>query len=189
MPTWLTSTDSAVWLWLDRVSILLSYLVVISIVAFVFNVFRYRRKRKELTEIEGKTALPKALCLSFGGGSIKNAVRDYLKETYPDRKIAVSEYKGDEVTPQNVHKHEEGIRKLKERYQSKGVTELHLFMKGPLGLALAVGAIFDNWVAVKIYQNNREGSYDPWTTLHHAKAVPIADIFAEKIIQAVEPKN
>ena len=189
MPTWLTSTDSSVWLWLDRVSIVLSYAVVLSILAFVFNVFRYRRKRKELIEIEGKTALPKALCLSFGGGSIKLAVSDYLKETYPDRKIAVSEYKGDEVTPQNVHKHEEEIRKLKERYQSKGVTELHLFMKGPLGLALAVGAIFDNWVAVKIYQNNREGSYEPWTALHHAKAVPIADIFAEKIIQAVEPND
>jgi hypothetical protein len=191
MSNWLTSPNSQFWLWLERISIVLSYGVVFSIMAFVYNVFRYRRKRTALADITGKSAHPMALALAFGGGSIGKAVEAYLKEAYPNVTIPVEEYIAEEVTPQNIHRYEEAIRRIKEKCQSENVTELHLFMKGPVGLALAVGAIFDNWVSVKIYQNNRQGNYEPWTTLDQAKAVPIADELAERALQIVnvEPQS
>jgi len=186
---WLISNpDSAFWLGLDRLSILLSYFVVISILAFVYNVFRYRRQRKKLAAVAGTTSKPKALALSFGGGSIKEAAQDYLIHTYGERSIPLDEYQADEITTENIHKHEEEIRRIKESYQSEGVTELHLFMKGPVALALAVGAIFDNWVSVKVYQHRRDGGYVPWTTLDQAKATPIADELAERALRMLDAK-
>ncbi len=48
--------------------------------------------------------------------------------------------------------------RVKHRLTQKGVTEVHLFYKGPVTLATAVGALFDNWVPVKAYEYV-EGSY------------------------------
>jgi hypothetical protein len=186
MPEWLVSPNSTVWLVLERISVLLSYLVVGTIAAFVFNLFRYRRKRKELATIAGKAGHPRALALSFGGGSIEQAVKEYLSTIYPEVNIPVEKYEKDEVTAENIHRYEEAVRRLKERFQSENVTELHLFMKGPVALALAVGAIFDNWVGVKVYHSKREGGYESWTTLHQAKAAPVAEELTERILQAVD---
>lgn len=186
MPNWLIDPNSTFWLVLERISVLLSYLVVGTIVAFIYNLFRYRRKRKELATIAGKAGHPRALALSFGGGSIKKAVEEYLSAIYPDVKILVEEYEKSEVTTENIHRYEEAVRRLKERFQSENVTELHLFMKGPVALALAVGAIFDNWVSVKVYHSKREGGYESWTTLHQAKAAPITEELTERIIQVAD---
>lgn len=186
MPDWFISPDSTFWLWVDRLSIALSYVVVATIAAFLYNLLRYRRKRKALAGVAGKTAHPQALALSFGGGSIKQAVKAYLDTTY-DTPIAVEEYEASEITAENIHRHEEAVRRLKEEYQSENVTELHLFMKGPVAFAIGIGAIFDNWVSVKIYHSNREGEYVPWTTLHQAKATPIAEELTERVVQLVDP--
>ena len=49
----------------------------------------------------------------------------------------------------------------------EGVTEVHLFLACPLVFAVAVGAILDNWVPVKVYHLNREtGRYEFWTPLY-----------------------
>lgn len=188
MPDWMAARDSMFWLWLDRVSIILSFFVVFSIAAFFFNLLRYRRKRSELADITGKTARPQALAIALGGGSIKSAVESYLKESYPNVTIPVEEHKDGEITGANIHRHEDAIRRIKEKYQSDNVTELHIFMKGPVALALAVGAIFDNWVTVKLYHSKREGGYEPWTTLHQAKASSIGDELAERVAQIVDVK-
>src|SRR5712671_5414066 len=150
MPRWLTAPDSRMWLWIGRGSAIISYLAVLTIIGFVYNLLRHRRKRSELASIVGKTKNPRALALAFGGGSIRSAAEQYLSGVYPGTSILVEDYEKGEVTPENIHRVEEDIRKLKEKYQTENVTELHLFMKGPVALALAVGAIFDNWVSVKI---------------------------------------
>jgi SMODS-associated and fused to various effectors sensor domain len=187
MPPWLTSPESRLWLWIGRGSAIISYLAVLTVIGFLYNLLRHRRKRTELASIIGKTSNPHALALSFGGGSIKSAVEAYLTTVYPDVRMPVEDYEKGEVTPENIHRVEEEIRSLKEKYQTANVTELHLFMKGPVALALAVGAIFDNWVSVKIYHNDRGGIYEPWTTLHQAKAVPITEELSERVAQALDP--
>ena len=189
MPDWITARDSMFWLWTDRLSLLLSYFVVFSIATFVFNFLRYKRRRRSLADITGKTARPQALAIALGGGSIKSAVESHLKENYPDADIPVEEHKDGEITAINIHKHEDTIRKIKEKYQSENVTELHLFMKGPVALALTVGAIFDNWVTVKVYHNKRAGGYEPWTTLHQAKATPIGDELVERVMGLADVKR
>jgi hypothetical protein len=188
MPEWFVSPNSAFWLWADRISIILSYIVLGTIGGFILNTLRYRSKRKEMVNIAGRTLRPQALALAFGGGSIRKAVEEHLQHIYPGSQIPVEVYQAEEITAENIHKHEEAIRRLKERFQSENVTELHLFMKGPVALALAVGAIFDNWVTIKIYHSKREGGYEPWTTLHHAKAASITDELAERVTQLVDVK-
>ena len=65
-----------------------------------------------------------------------------------------------EVTPHNIHEHIERLSKIKYNFQAEGVMELHLFIKGPVMMGTIIGAIFDNWITVKLYHNNRSGEYE-----------------------------
>jgi len=183
---WLSGNpDSTFWLTVDRISILLSYVVVVSVVALVWQVLRFLRHRRRLRRVAGKSRRPQALALAFGGGSIRVAVEGFLANAY-EVTIPVEEYAGDEVTPANIHRHLEKIRRLKERFQSEGVTELHLFLKAPMALALAVGAVFTNWGEVKVYQQSRAGGYEAWTTLAQAKAASIPDELTERLLETLD---
>ena len=57
------------------------------------------------------------------------------------------------------------LQSLKNRLLDEGASEVHLFLSCPLAVACAIGALFDNWVPVKVYQFN-QGQYEFWTTLH-----------------------
>jgi len=85
MPRWLTAPDSRMWLWIGRGSAIISYLAVLTIIGFVYNLLRHRRKRSELASIVGKTSNPRALALAFGGGNIKSAAEQYLAARIPER--------------------------------------------------------------------------------------------------------
>ena len=39
-----------------------------------------------------------------------------------------------------------------------GATEVHLFYKGPVTMAMAIGAVTDNWVPIKVYEYT-QGAY------------------------------
>jgi hypothetical protein len=170
--------NSTAWLMIDRISILLSYLVVVTIVTIAWQCFRFIRLRRRLGRLAGTSRRPRALALAFGGGTIKVAVQEFLATAYR-APVPVEEYVADEVTPRNVHRHLEQIRRIKERLQTEGVTELHLFLKAPVVVGTAVGAIFDNWVGVKLYHKDREGGYVAWTTLGQAKAASIPEELAD----------
>lgn len=184
---WLTGyPDSTWWMVIDRVSIMLSYVVVITILTIAWQFFRFVRLRRRLARLAGTSRRPCALALAFGGGSIKMAVQEFLATAYRSP-IPVEEYAADEVTPANVHRHLERIRHIKERLQTEGVTELHLFLKAPVVLGVAVGAIFDNWVGVKLYHKDREGGYVAWTTLGQAKAASIPEELADRAAEILDP--
>lgn len=188
MPDWLTSPDSNFWLWADRLSILLSYAVVATIAAVLYQFWHVRQQRRRIAALAGRTDRPGALAVSFGNANITEPVRQFLAAAYPDREIPVVECCATgEVTPHNVHGHLDRLRRLKEQMQTEGVTELHLFVFGPLALAVALGAIFDNWVGVKVYQHTRDGAYVPWFTLGQAKAAPTSEALAERIYEALDP--
>lgn len=50
------------------------------------------------------------------------------------------------------------LLKAKGRLTEAGATELHMFYKGPVTLAMGVGAILDNWIPIKVYQYS-DGTY------------------------------
>lgn len=186
---WFTSPDSKIWFYIDRVSILLSYVVVFSIGSafyyFLRFLRRYKKLKNSLSAIKGSTKNPKALAVCFGG-SIKKAVEDYLKSRY-QYPIMVKEYAATtEVTSHNLQKHIEKLSKIKTDFQSEGVTELHLFIKGPVMMGTILGAIFDNWVTVKLYHNNRMGEYEEWTVLHSAKSLALEERLEYKVADIIE---
>jgi hypothetical protein len=57
------------------------------------------------------------------------------------------------------------LQSRKNHLLDEGASEVHLFLSCPLAVACAIGALFDNWVPVKVYQFN-QGQYEFWTTLH-----------------------
>lgn len=137
--------------------------------------------------IDGSSKNPKALAVCFGG-SIKKPVEDYLKGKYK-HPIPVVEYStADEVTVHNIHKHMECLSKIKYDFQTEGVMELHLFIRGPVMMGTLIGAIFDNWVIVKLYHNNRSGEYEEWAVLHTAKTLNLEEKLAYKVADLIEGK-
>jgi hypothetical protein len=189
---WLTDTDSIIWLYLDRISVLLSYIVVFSIVSGVVYVIkflrRYRKIRAQMKKVDGTTLKPMAVAISFGG-SIKKPVEDFLDRAYI-QKIPVMDYSTDkEVSRQNIHDHIRKLIELKHNLQAEGVTELHLFIKGPVMVGALAGAMFDNWVNVKLYHNNRKGEYEEWSMLHSAKELAPDEQLAVRVARIMEDKR
>jgi len=150
---------------------------------------RYRRLRRLIKSVNGASSRPRALAISFGG-SIKMAVADYLRGSYAGTDIPVVEYAAArEVTVESVDDHLRNILAMKHDLQAQGVTELHLFFKGPVALAVLLGALLDNWVGVKIYQNGRSGQYEAWTMLHVAKELGSDERFTMELARAMEPRD
>ncbi|MFQ5569555.1 MAG: SAVED domain-containing protein, partial [Rhodothermales bacterium] len=156
--------------------------------AFLYDMWHKRQRKKRLDALAGKTERPRALILSHGGGSIKVDVEQYLQRTYSEREIPVVEHLMGELTPHNSQKVIDALRQHKENFQDEGVTELHLFFKTTTAIAAATGAIFDNWRGVKVYQFDRNtNDYHPWLTLAQAKALPLQDVLAERVLEAFDP--
>lgn len=187
MVDFFTRPDSTAWLVIDRVSILLSYFVVVSIAILIWGLLRHLRRRRRLASISGGTLRPHAFALAVGGGTIRQAVADYLAVAYANP-IPIDELVFGDVTAKNVHGLLEDVRRLKDRFQSEGVTELHLFLKAPVALGAAVGAIFDNWVPVKLYHQQR-GVYEAWTTLHQAKRPALDEDLGERVQEMIDERS
>jgi hypothetical protein len=54
------------------------------------------------------------------------------------------------------------ILERKRQLTELGVTHVYVFYRGPVALAMGIGALLDNWVPVTVYQfDNSSGSYVP----------------------------
>jgi hypothetical protein len=156
------------WGWIGNIASLIQIFSVIPflIAAWLFltRARRYKRKMKELEQPISEK--PKALTISLVGTDITGQVRQFLEGKSLKMEIE-SYYKPTGVTQGNIQSLLYDILKLKRKMTDEGVTEVHLFLACPLVFATAIGAIFDNWVPVKVYHLNREtGTYQFWTSLH-----------------------
>ena len=131
------------------------------------------------------TARPMALAIGVAGTDISGQVEQYLESV--GMKMEVRKYtKAGGVTQKNIHNMLNEILQIKSRMTQEGVTEVHLFLACPLVLAVAVGAILDNWVPVKVYHLNRErGRYEFWTPLYKGfipglETSPLKEILGEE---------
>ncbi len=97
---------------------------------------------------------PVAMAVGLGG-SIRGQVEAFLQDAQRSMEII-------EIVREGVVKPEEfpdvlhEIMDRKAELTGAGVTELHFFYKGPVSLATAAGAIFNNWVPVTVYNLCRD---------------------------------
>jgi hypothetical protein len=113
------------------------------------------------------TAKPMALVISLQPTDITGQVIPFLEQqglrNIPIRTI----HEKEGVTSESIPHLLAEVLKIKSEMTAEGATEVHLFMMVPVAFAVAVGAILDNWVRVKVYHLNREKQqYEYWTYLH-----------------------
>lgn len=94
-------------------------------------------------------AKPMALAVGLGG-SIQGAVMKCLYDR--GLHMPVRDYAVDGFIPETqfseIIRH---FNHVKLELTDQGVTEVHLFYKGPVTLAMALGSIFSNWVPLNVY--------------------------------------
>lgn len=100
----------------------------------------------------------KPIALAIGlGGSVQGAVMKWLYDN--ELQMPVQDYAIEGFIPEEQFG--EIIRafnEIKAELTQQGVTGVHLFYKGPVTLAMALGSIFSNWVPIRVYAFS-EGAY------------------------------
>jgi SMODS-associated and fused to various effectors sensor domain len=140
----------------------------IQIGTFVFTIWVLWRTRQRLQRllqgVQSQTA-GKPVALAIGiGGDIEGAVRQYLEQN--QQTLPVRAYSRDGlVQKERFYLILRDLLRIKQELTEQGATEIHLFYKGPVTLALGVGAIFDNWLPIQTYDFGG-GSYQPGFILH-----------------------
>lgn len=163
---------------------------VIQVATFVFTIWLLWRARQRFTKLikalSGNTGDGKPVAIAVGiVGSIEGPVRSYLEESGAAMQIVP-------VTRSGFLKQRQFYDVLRELHGLKlalsdtGVTEVHLFYKGPVTLAMGIGAIFDNWVPVRVYEfNQKTGKYQLDLVLGKGAVFDLLDEIAEEGESAV----
>jgi len=134
---------------------------IIQVGSFVFVLYLLWRTRRQLKQHlarlkEQTSARPMALAIGLGG-NIEGAVRQHL-ETH-QLNMPIENFFREGFIPQeqfSIILRE--LMRTRDRLTNLGVTEVHLFYRGPVTFAMALGALIYNWVPVKLYEY-REGEY------------------------------
>lgn len=125
----------------------------------------WRARRKLLAYLQtlqkSQSARPFALVISFGG-DIRGQVEAYLKDQKLD--IPVRSYKSDYFAASQFIPILQELQAIKDELTDVGVTEVHVFYKGPVTMAMALGALTDNWVPIRVYAFE-EGTFKQVITL------------------------
>ena len=133
----------------------------IQIGSFIFVIILFLRARAELARYlrSRKTTVserPWALAIGLGS-DITGSVKEFLKDQGLD--IQVESYAREGfISPDDFYPILKDLLRLKDKLTKVGVTEVHLFYKGPVTMAMAIGAVTDNWVPVKVYEYTK-GTY------------------------------
>lgn len=133
----------------------------IQVGSFIFVVVVFLRARAELARYlrSRKTTIserPWALAVGLGG-EITGTVKKFLEDEGLDIQVESYSQEG-YISPDDYPRVLKDLLKIKDRLTQVGVTELHLFYKGPVTMAMAIGAITDNWVPIKVYEYT-QGNY------------------------------
>ena len=127
----------------------------IEIASFVFVLVLFWRAQRDLRRYLKQLAdkisdRPVALAIGLGD-NIEGSVRQYLQDENLEMPVEVYTYTG--LVPRDrFYQVLKDLLRIKSRLTQAGVTEAHLFYRGPVTLAMAIGAIMDNWVPVKVYE-------------------------------------
>lgn len=146
---------------------LISWLAnLIQITTFLFTLFVLWRTRRRLKRIIAHQKFggvrKKPLALAVGiNGSIEGLVRAYLQNEHINMEV-VAIWRDGFIPHHKYYEVLNELGKIKQEFTNRGVTEVHLFYKGPVTLAMGIGAMFDNWVPVRTYELDKaSGEYRP----------------------------
>ncbi len=125
---------------------------IITFVAALWLIYKtrqeYRRRLRELNEGQREGGW----ILSVGiGGDISGSVKHYLESANLSRYPLKNLSHDGVLDSDNYDDMLRQLLRVKDDITQSGATEVHLFYKGPVTLALAIGAIFDNWLPIKVY--------------------------------------
>jgi hypothetical protein len=155
------------WNWLGRSADVLQVLAVVFSGYAALRLYRQSQQLKEIARAlpapgnfkelvkayEGvKSSNPVAFAISLVRGSVtvKHSVQTFLD--HKRWKMPISELNMEGIN--NVEDMEEFLTKLlikKREFEAAGHTEVHLFIAAPMPACVQVGAVFDNWLPVKLY--------------------------------------
>lgn len=115
-----------------------------------------------------KSSNPVALAISLkpNSESIKPTVEKFLgdeKMSMPVEEISIDGIDG----PEDLESFVNALNARRSFIESAGFTEVHLFIAGPVQAGTLTGAIFSNWIPVKLYHMPREKPqlYEYWMPL------------------------
>jgi hypothetical protein len=135
---------------------------VIQVGSFIVLVILFLRTRQRLQRYirareQEVTARPWVLTISTPDDISGQVLPKLQSFDLPSDRVETYVHEG-KLMPDDFYKVVHDLLKIKDKLTTAGVTEVHLFYKGPVSLAVAIGAVFDNWVPVKIYQF-QDGEY------------------------------
>jgi hypothetical protein len=170
-----------VWFWIANISGVLG-IVTTGLAAYsAFVLWRQSRRLAEqarvLAQIEGFDQLreyhegvdspaPVALALSLtpNAGSIRRSVKSYIAKKGWSMEILEIEREG--IRPADLKALIEEFRAKRRIIDTQGFTEVHVFFSGPVAAAIIFGALYDNWIPVKVYQKvQASDDYEYWSPL------------------------
>jgi hypothetical protein len=193
MPPILTHPDSPLWLWIDRIGILLGYVVLVTVAIAVARwlrgVRRQERRIRQAQQLARDTgARPVALSITWPGGSTEADVRRYLANVLPRwdfpqlpagaddpggaKRCPIVEFEHAEstISPDGADADVERLRSVVAWLKDEGFNEVHLFMRSTVTFGAAVGCMFANWGAVHVHHwNTTRGAYEYWFPLAEVK--------------------
>lgn len=130
---------------------------VIQVAGFVFTVaagmlfWQKRRQLDQRLQRLARSVSKRPIALAIGlGGSNEGSVRQFLKDQGVEMEVIPCSREG--MVPRSEFRallHE--LNEIKQKLDATGVSEVHLFYKGPVTFSVAVGALLGNWVPTKLY--------------------------------------
>jgi hypothetical protein len=115
-----------------------------------------------------QTPNPYALAISLSPGqtSIENDVKTFLDITNTKvQEIKTLNLQGIAQPLEDTQKFIEKLRQYRSELSELGCSELLIFYQGPAIMAVQIGAVFDNWKAVKLFHKSTPATpriYEYW---------------------------
>lgn len=146
---------------MEWLSLVANIMQVISFIPFAVGGIYFFIKGRQLarrlkTLASTPTSRPVALAIGLGG-SDEGVVRQQLKDDGLQMEV-IPVTREQFVRAVDYPRILRELKEIKGRLSDTGVTEVNIYYQGPVTFAMAVGAMFDNWVPVKIYAF-RDGRY------------------------------
>ena len=140
-----------------------------------------RESARKIPQLEGfaertewgrgvSTVNPGALCfytMKISATGIENEVREFFRQQGMDKQITkFFNVPLDDLKPEGMESVIQQIRTVRNEIQAANITEVHLFVAGPVQLGTLIGSMLDHWKPVKLYSKNlATKSYEYWCML------------------------
>lgn len=146
---------------MDWLSLTANIMQIISFIPFavggIYFFIKGRQLARRLRELAATpTSRPVALAIGLGA-SDEGVVRQQLKDDGLQMEVIPLTHEG-YVKAADYPRILRELKEIKSRLSDTGVTEVNIYYQGPVTFAMALGAMFDNWVPVKVYAF-RDGRY------------------------------